>query len=109
MEYIHPKRREIRSFDDLLLKILDIFYFYKKGEELGKTKKRLNLLKLVGKRKFGDRAEEVEKEINKAKDILKNHDKNAYEEYISYLEKEHKSAIEKLNKEKKSSLLSFFK
>lgn len=110
MMYNHPHERHLREFEDFLLKIADIFYFYKVGEaDLGKTKKRLNFLKPIAKKKFPDKIEEIEKEIDNAKKIIEKKDKEAYDEYIDYLKKKYPEAIKKLEAETKSSLLAFFK
>ena len=99
---MRPKKRVLRSETDVYLKIVDILYFYKEGEsDKEKTIKRLNLLKLVVKKKFN---EELAKIVDEAKDLIYKKDKEAFDEFYS------KYNIENLEKSKKEkTLLEFIK
>ena len=96
----HPEKRKLRREKDVYLKIADILYFYKNDEaDKEKTVKRLNFLKLIVKKKFNN--ENLLDIIEKAKDLIETHGKNAYDIFM----KEYK--IEELEKE--NSLLQWIK
>jgi len=101
---IHPEKREFNRPYDVLLKIADIFYFYKTGKaDKERTYKRLNFLFLICKRTFPEHYEELRKDIEKAISYLNIYDKEAYEKWLEYLK------TKEIKEEKMKSLKEFFR